>query len=190
MSYSRRPIFIIPAVVVFLLLPWFPWRIHAQTPAAPLAIQESGPNAGSCAAGLKFFDSPFFKICYPKQWHVIHGYDVNYAWWVFSKRKRGEQFDIPYIRIIISKGIAQSHLALQDDSTVLGERTYTRATNEFKEVTGKKLNGRYWREIAVGPEFDILAWYEQIKAKQREIFDQALNSFWVPPPPRAKPKEE
>jgi hypothetical protein len=148
------------------------------------------PSLASCGSRLKLYDSPFFKICYPKRWHVIRGYGVNYAWWVFSKRKRGEQFDIPYIRVIIAKGIADPHLAKQTDSTVLGERTYIKTTNEFREVTGKKLNGRYWREIAVGPEFDILAWYEQIKRKNLIQVDRALDSFWVPPPPRVQPKPE
>ncbi|MFI5173621.1 MAG: hypothetical protein ACHQKY_02100 [Terriglobia bacterium] len=148
------------------------------------------PSPASCGSSLKLYDSPFFKICYPRRWHVIRGYGVNYAWWVFSKRKRGERFDIPYIRVIIAKGIAEPHLATQNDSRVLGERTYVKSTNEFKEVAGKKLNGRYWREIAVGPEFDILAWYEQIKMKNLKQFDQALDSFWVPPPPRVRPKPE
>jgi hypothetical protein len=152
--------------------------------------QLNPPTLASCGSDLKLYDSPFFKICYPKRWHVIRGYGVNYAWWVFSKRKRGEQFDIPYIRVIIAKGIAELHLAKQNDSTVLGERTYIKTTNEFREVTGKKLNGRYWREIAVGPEFDILAWYEQIKMKKLTLFDRALDSFWVPPPPRVRPKPE
>jgi hypothetical protein len=158
-------------------------------PARPLPPLDP-PTLASCGSGLKLYDSPFFKICYPKRWHVIRGYGVNYAWWVFSKRKRGEQFDIPYIRVIIAKGIAEPHLAKQTDSAVLGERTYVKTTNEFREVTGKKLNGRYWREIAVGPEFDILAWYEQIKMKNLKQFDRALDSFWVPPPPRVRPKPE
>ena len=159
-------------------------------PAQSSSPQMEPPTLQSCGPGLKLYDSPFFKICYPRRWHVIRGYGVNYAWWVFSKRKRGEQFDIPYIRVIIAKGIAEPHLAKQTDSTVLGERTYIKTTNEFKEVNGKKLNGRYWREIAVGPEFDILAWYEQIKMKKLKLFDQALDSFWVPPPPRVRPKPE
>ena len=162
----------------------------AQSLPAGTVPQMDPPTPASCGSGLKLYDSPFFKICYPRRWHVIRGYGVNYAWWVFSKRKRGEQVDIPYIRVIIAKGIAEPHLAKQTDSTVLGERTYVKTTNEFREVTGKKLNGRYWREIAVGPEFDILAWYEQIKMKNLKLFERALDSFWVPPPPRVRPKPE
>lgn len=144
----------------------------------------------SCGPKMKLYDSPFFKVCYPKRWHVIRGYNTNYAWWVFSKRKRGERFDRPYIRVIIGKGIAQTHLALQNDSRVLSEREYMKATNAFKDVRGNKLNNRYWREIAVGPEFDILGWYEQIKGKNLPLFDRALDSFWVPPPPREVPRKE
>lgn len=172
-----------------LLCTWQPGTVLValQEPVASLAASEEPLSAASCGPNLKLYDSPFFKICYPKRWHVIRGYNVNYAWWVFSKRKRGEQFNIPYMRVIIAKGIAQPHLAAQTDSIILGQRTYTKATNEFKDVTGKKLNRRYWRQIAVGPEFDILAWYEEIRYKHLKRFDKALDSFWVPPPPRVRP---
>jgi hypothetical protein len=163
--------------------------IFAQATAASPNPADAAPTKTSCQAGLKLFEPPFFKICYPARWHVIHGFGEDYAWWVFSKRKHGEQFDKPYIRIIISKGIAQLHLATQIDSIVLGERTYTKATNQFKDLNGKRLNKRYWREIAVGPEFDILAWYEQIKEKDLKRFDRALDSFWVPAPPHLKPEK-
>jgi hypothetical protein len=169
---------------------WFSPVSWAQSLPAGPPPQLDPPTLASCGPSLTLYDSPFFKICYPKRWHIIRGYGVDYAWWVFSKRKRGERFDIPYIRVIIAKGIAEPHLDKQNDSTVLGQRTYIKTTNEFREVNGRKPNGRYWREIAVGPEFDILAWYEQIKMKHLKQFDQALDSFWVPPPPRVRPKPE
>jgi|GEM_PF-6451097 len=179
------------SLLMFLLLTWESApAAFAQSLAPETLPPSSPPTDASCGPGLKLYDSPFFKICYPRRWHVIRGYDVNYAWWVFSKRKRGEQFDIPYMRVIIAKGIAQPHLALQDDSTILSERTYMKASNEYKEVAGRKPSRRHWREIAVGPEFDILAWYEQIKPKDLKLFDRALDSFWVPPPPRIRPKAE
>lgn len=160
----------------------------SQVSVVPPTAEIHAPDARSCSAGLKFFDSPFFKICYPQRWHVIHGFDVNYAWWMFSKRKRGEKFHIPYIRVIIAQGIAQPHLAKESDSALTAERTYIKATNEFKDYTGTRTNRRHWRQIVVGPAYDILAWYDQIKPKQVKQFDRALDSFWVPPPPRVRPE--
>lgn len=174
-------------LVAFLILWNFSRPALAQNVPASGTVPKDASAILSCSSGLKLYDSPFFKICYPSHWHVIHGFGEDYAWWVFSKRKRGERFDKPYIRVIISKGIAQPHLATQIDSVILGERAYMKATNQFKDITGEKLNRRRWREIVVGPEFDILAWYEQIKEKQLKKFDLALDSFWVPPPPRVKP---
>lgn len=183
--FTAKPGFLL--VLFSLLLFHAPDASFSQ--AAPaLADLEAPPTSAACAPHLKLYDSPYFKICYPRRWHVIRGYTVNYAWWVFSKRKRGERFDRPYIRIIIGPGIAQHHLALQNDSRVESEREFVKATNLFKDVRGTKLNRKFWREIAVGPEFDILAWYEQIKKKQRPQFDRALDSFWVPPPPREVPR--
>ncbi len=173
-------------VLAFLLL-MVSGSVFPQTAPISPTDELNPPSKTSCAAGLKFYDSPYFKICYPKRWHVIHGYDVNYAWWVFSKRKHGEQFEIPYIRVIIAKGIAEDHFATQSDSVVLQERTYIKASNEFKDYSGFKLGHLFWRQIVVGPEYDILAWYERIKSKHVKLFDNALDSFWVPPPPRAKP---
>ncbi len=175
-------------LIASLILLWLPSLNFSQVSIVPPAAEIKAPDARSCGRGLKFFDSPYFKICYPKRWHVIHGYAQNYAWWVFSKRKHTERFDIPYIRVIIAQGIAQPHLATESDSSLTGERTYTKATNEFQDYTGTRTNGRHWRQIVVGPAYDILAWYDQIKPKQVKKFDRTLDSFWVPPPPRPRPE--
>jgi hypothetical protein len=180
---------IVAVAFFFFSMLSFPSAASAQITVLQPPEQERPPAAASCGPGLKFYDSPFFKLCYPRRWHVIRGYNINYAWWVFSKRKHGERFEKPYIRVIIAKGLAESHLVTQTDSVLLEERSYTKATNLFKDVSGKKLNKRFWREISVGPEFDILAWYEQIKEKNLNLFNRALDSFWVPPPPRTRPSK-
>ncbi|MDD5544614.1 MAG: hypothetical protein PHX83_15720 [Acidobacteriia bacterium] len=187
----RSPYRFFIAVFVTLLTSWtsFPAATAAQISIVHPSAEEQPPAPESCGLGLKFYDSPFFRICYPKRWHIIRGYATDYAWWVFSKRKHGERFDRPYLRVIIAKGIAESHLSTQADSVTTNIRQYTKATNVFKDVTGKKLDKRFWREISVGPDFDVLAWYEQIKKKNLPLFNRALDSFWVPPPPRPRPSK-